>query len=418
MKKKGYFAAFLLCVLAVSAFLFWPEKGEKEESEAEEVQKKQIYVLCAYETRLHQQILKEVAENYSSRSGCAKVNMEFIPKENFKKEICLRMDNGRTADLIICDNGMMPALIDMGVFADISAYVETCCQDSMNFQKLWNTTMDDGKYYGIPFTCDPYVLFYNSDVFRENGLSAPEDWDGLLDTCSALQDSVGDKFGFAAKRPEEIYAFYRALLYACGGSLNTIDQEGGIRAAGILEELKRSRYVGKQTINLTEADVARSFAEGKVLMMANRLSASTILRSSRMEFSAGIIPLPGDVRESLMLSGENIGVTGYADREAYRFLTYLYRDEIQERICNVMDTLPVKAAVPYQAKRVGPDEGTEFLDRYINEGWCAETNNSWFEIAQQVSESLYELMEVRGTPPEDTARELQNAVKLIIIKKR
>ena len=31
MKKKGYFAAFLLCVLAVSAFLFWPEKGEKEE---------------------------------------------------------------------------------------------------------------------------------------------------------------------------------------------------------------------------------------------------------------------------------------------------------------------------------------------------------------------------------------------------
>ncbi|MFQ7552194.1 MAG: hypothetical protein ACLRMZ_20135 [Blautia marasmi] len=42
--------------------------------------------------------------------------------------------------------------------------------------------------------------------------------------------------------------------------------------------------------------MARSFAEGKVLMMANRLSASTILRSSRMEFSAGIIPLPGDVR--------------------------------------------------------------------------------------------------------------------------
>lgn len=418
MRKKWYFAVFLLCILTASVFLFSPGDGVKEEQETEGEQKKQIYVLSAYETKLHQQILEEVAENYSSRSGCAKVNMEFIPKENFKKEICLRMDNGKTADLIICDNGMMPALIDMGVFTDISAYVEESCQDSMNFRKLWNTTMDDGKYYGIPFTCDPYVLFYNSDVFKENGRTAPEDWDGLLDTCSALQDSVGEKFGFAAKRPEEIYAFYRTLLYACGGSLNTIDQEGGIRAAGILEELKRSRFIGKQTINLTEADVARSFAEGKVLMMANRLSASTILRSSRMEFSAGIIPLPGDVRESLMLSGENIGVTGYADREAYHFLTYLYQDDIQERICNAMDTLPVKAAVPYQAKRVGPDEGAEFLGRYINGGWCPETNNSWFEIAQQVSESLYDLMEVRDTPPEDTARELQNAVKLIIIKKR
>lgn len=74
--------------------------------------------------------------------------------------------------------------------------------------------------------------------------------------------------------------------------------------------------------------------------------------------------------------------------------------------------------MPYQSKRIGPDEGTGFLNRYINEGWCAETNNSWFEIAQQVSESLYNLLEVRGTKPEDTAEELQNAVKLIIIKKR
>ena len=96
----------------------------------------------------------------------------------------------------------------------------------------------------------------------------------------------------------------------------------------------------------------------------------------------------------------------------------LYENDIQERICNAMDTLPVKAAVPYQSKRIGPDDGTEFLNRYINGGWYAETNNSWFEIAQQVSESLYNLMEVRGTSPEDTARELQNAVKLIIIKKR
>lgn len=166
MRKRWYLAAFFLCALAAAVLFHWQKGGEKEVQETEEQQKKQIYVLSAYETKLHQQILNEVAENYSSRSGCAKVIMEFIPKENFKKEICLRMDNGKTADLIICDNGMMPALIDMGVFADISEYVEESCQDSMNFQKLWNTTMDDGKYYGIPFTCDPYVLFYNLSLIH------------------------------------------------------------------------------------------------------------------------------------------------------------------------------------------------------------------------------------------------------------
>ena len=38
----------------------------------------------------------------------------------------------------------------------------------------------------------------------------------------------------------------------------------------------------------------------------------------------------------------------------------LYENDIQERICNAMDTLPVKAAVPYQSKRIGPMKGRSF----------------------------------------------------------
>ncbi|MFQ7552195.1 MAG: hypothetical protein ACLRMZ_20140 [Blautia marasmi] len=192
---------------------FWQGEEGKEVRETEEEQKKQIYVLCAYETKLHQQILNEVAEYYSKRSGCAEVHMEFIPKENFKKEICLRMDNGKTADLIICDNGMMPALIDMGVFADISAYVEEQCQDSMNFQKLWNTTMDDGKYYGIPLPATPMYCFTTGCLYGERSVRSERLGRAFryLQPCRTVLGQVRS----AAKRPEEIYA-YRALLYACG----------------------------------------------------------------------------------------------------------------------------------------------------------------------------------------------------------
>lgn len=69
MRKRWYLAAFFLCALAAAVLFHWQKGGEKEVQETEEQQKKQIYVLSAYETKLHQQILNEVAENYSSRSA-------------------------------------------------------------------------------------------------------------------------------------------------------------------------------------------------------------------------------------------------------------------------------------------------------------------------------------------------------------
>lgn len=420
MKNKTHFLlALLVLVTAAGLFLYGKIAGEKENGEtAEQEERKQMYVLCSYETKLHQQILNEIASDYSNQSSNAIVNMEYIPKENFKKEICMRMDSGSTADLIICDNGMMPALIDMGVFVDISAHVDEKLRKSMNFPKLWSTTMDDGKYYGVPFTCDPYVFFYNKNILVEKGQAVPKSWDELLEACGRLQELGKDEFGFAAKRPEEIYSFYMNMLNAFGGNLSTVDQEGGLKAAHVIEELRRQRYIGNQTINLTEADVARSFANGDIMMMANRLSASTILRSSWMEFTAGIEEMPYGIKESLILTGENIGVTLHADEEAYDFLTYLFEDDIQERICNAIDTLPVKSSVPYRSKRVGPDDRKAFLRRYMNEGWCAESNNSWFEIAEEVSGNLYSIMEARDVSTEDTLSKMQNNIKLFIMKKR
>lgn len=411
--------ALIFVITGAGLFFFGKMSGTETYVESgEQEERKQMYVLCSYETKLHQQILKEIANDYSNQPAHARVNVEFIPKENFKKEICMRLDSGSTADLIICDNSMMPALIDMGVFVDVTDYVDGKLKKSINFPKLWSTTMDDGKYYGVPFTCDPYVLFYNRNILEEKGEAVPKSWDDLLEVCGRLQQLGKEEFGFAAKRPEEIYSFYINILNAFGGNLSTVDQEGGLKAVHVIEELKRQRYISSQTINLTEADVARSFANGDIMLMANRLSASTILRSSRMEFAAGIEEMPYGIKESLILTGENIGITLHADEEAYDFLAYLYEDIVQERICYALDTLPVKSSVPYRMKRISPDDGEEFLRRYMNEGWCAESTNSWFEIADEVSGSLYSIMETRGVSTEDTLSRMQNNIKLFIMKKR
>jgi len=48
---------------------------------------------------------------------------------------------------------------------------------------------DDGTYYGIPFALDAKFMVYNEALFAEAEVGVPEDFEGLIDACTALSDA-------------------------------------------------------------------------------------------------------------------------------------------------------------------------------------------------------------------------------------
>ncbi len=51
------------------------------------------------------------------------------------------------------------------------------------------TVRSDGNLYAVPFASQTLVIYYNTDIFAENGLAPPEDWTGFLATLGALKDA-------------------------------------------------------------------------------------------------------------------------------------------------------------------------------------------------------------------------------------
>lgn len=397
----------LLILLCLTYVKF--QKDNRAEAEVFAVEDT-LCVLSSYEIREYQDVLTELGGAYSRIEGNPKVKMEFIDSEDFKKDICLRMDRDDKVDMIICDSLVMPGLIDMNVMADISSWLTRERRDRFRYPGMWQMAMEDGKYYGLPFTSNPYVLFYNRDILEGRGIETPRTWDGLMDACKGTESLGINCFGFGARRTEETAAIYNHLLYACGGNYYTVDSEGGVRALELLWTLKRRGYISKQTINSTAEDAARSFAERKTALMAGEIGMTTLIDRLAPDLNYGVTEMPGDVKHTLILSGENIGVMRNADSRAYDFLEFLYREENQKLLCGAMNTFPVVYGVDE------PREEFRQLDQSFQEsGAMLPAHASWFELSTIITDSVTRILEDKSVSVPDEAYDLQDRVRVAIM---
>ena len=47
----------------------------------------------------------------------------------------------------------------------------------------------DGKRWGLPYDGDTHVLFYNTEIFGQLGLTAPETWEQVLANAQAVTEA-------------------------------------------------------------------------------------------------------------------------------------------------------------------------------------------------------------------------------------
>lgn len=370
-----------------------------------------IHVLAPYETRLHQQILEEIGSEYSRGENRSEVIFEFVPKESLKKELSARSLMGKDkVDVVICENTLMPELIKLGMLREIP--VTSDLYERIMSRKMWSCCRDDGKYYGIPFTCDPYVLFYREDRLAQNNQDIPQTWEDLISCGLAIQSTGTKSIGVAIKRPEEAANLYRLMLYSMGGNFHSIEKQPGVQSFDMIRKLFRYGLSTKEMLTYTQEDLAREFAQGKVSIMVNQLSAATILRTSQISFSIGVAPIPEDQAGGNFLNGHNIGLSMEAGKDAMDFLFYLTQKDVSERISGSMDTLPVFSDVSYQGKSKVFLENHE---KFIEESRLVEPYNSWTKMSEDIAQGVYEMLESSQMDAQSIAERVYDQVRVAIM---
>ncbi len=392
-------------------------KDSAQKVPADSRKEKFLRILAPYETDTNSKMLLDLAEQYSRIKNNPKVEIEFISKNDFKKEICMNLDQDQLADLIICDNSIMPALINLAVLRDLSDYIDETSKVSHYFLEQWNNTRSDGKYYGIPFTCDPYVLIWNKNLFHKNNVSVPKNWDDLKATARKVQGVGINGIGIGARQSEEITAFFIQLLYSTGGSIREINGEGGMKVFELLDYLKRNKLIPVECINWNQLDLTNKFINGEIAMMINNLSALSVIKSGSIDFQVGVAAVPFEKKENYMFHGKNIGISITADYEAsIQFLDYITQKSIVRQIADATETIPVQVDVDYNFEDDGYVISKEIIRKQKEHGIAKSSLNSWFDISAAISDGIYQLISETDPSIKNIADTMQDKVRIAIIE--
>lgn len=409
----GVSIGVVLLVIVVLLLCLWPLRQGDETAQEQEASVREITVISSSEVPAHQEALKKIARQYEEEHEGISVIIDFVSKESFREETCLRVEREENIDLVICDRMMMPALIDMDLLQEI--HITEKVRNSMVYQKMWASTLSNGRYYGVPLTCDPYVLFYRRDIMAP--FEVPDSWDELLETGTSLRQLGRYSLGFPAKRTEESAEFFLLMLYSMGGNLYSIDGESGLNAMQIISEMWDRGLLPDNTINLSDKDLTGMFADGNLIMMVNHLSMGTVIRGENTDFDVGIATLPQDTAGSCFLTGDNVGLAKNAVPEALEFLLYLCTPEVSAQLAEDMGTFPVYTEPDYQ-----PEEtswcGTQSLEpMYHTQNRMIEPYGSWYHIAGSISKGMLSLLGGSASV-NSVADQMQDQIRVAIMEEQ
>lgn len=398
-------AAALLVILYIA--FFW----SNDTSVAETGKRQVIRVMSTYQERMQQQILEKVASEYSRDKNHPKVEIIFVPKENLKKELSLRQSMGENqVDIVICENTMLQELIQKEMIREVP--VTRSLTEQIADDKLWYATRHNGKYYGYPLTCDPYVLYYNIDMFEEKGAEVPTNWQELIRTSYKIKKSGIQSLGIAAKRESEITNLFWIMMYSRSGSFHTTNLEKWEDCLNNFQQLTIGGLTSRYSTNYTQEDLAKEFAAGRVMMMVNQMSMTSVLKSNQTNFQVGIAQTLHNETGGTFWFGDAVCVTAEAGFGAMNYAQYLSSKEISERINDTMGTLPVYAETSY--KKNGKIY-MEDVEKLKEEARPMTYYTNWGEICTSVAQGVNAVISTNLTDTEATAKEISDQVRVLIM---
>ncbi|MET9275980.1 sugar ABC transporter substrate-binding protein [Kribbella sp. NPDC003557] len=110
-------------------------------------------------------------------------------------QLVTQFQGGTAPDIIHDESADITGFVNQGYLADLSPYLSQDTKDSVS-QGVWDTVSKDGKIYAAPTLLQSYVVFANSGLLKQAGITATGDslsWDDFAADAKKL--TAGGKFG-------------------------------------------------------------------------------------------------------------------------------------------------------------------------------------------------------------------------------
>lgn len=376
--------------------------------------KKEVVIWDYFETDAQKQMMQSLIDEFNASQDEYEASHVYVPFADYEKQLTLGIASGELPDLVILDGCGMASFIQLGLFGDIS-------DADINWDEYMEgpmeSTMLDGKHYGIPFATNCTALFYNKDLFDAAGIDYPDEnttWDEFHEMAKALTKDGVSGFGNAATNTDEGTFQCLQWLYTAGGSYTDI--EDGVDAYKLMQEMIEDGSWIKECVNWTQSDVNNNFMAGNLAMQQNGPWQIPGIEANAPDLNYGVTVLPKKDADSeqatSILGGENMGVVNKDDTSgAEAFLKYYDQTDVMVDAMKQYGSYPPKTEAAKDSYWTDDPIQKAFLtqiDTSIPRGPSA----AWPSYSSAIQTGFQEVMTSAKTP-EQAAKDTQAAVDAV-----
>ncbi len=314
------------------------------------------------------ELLQKNQKEFEQLTGI-KVGSEQVPEQQSRQKTVIEFNSGRTSfDVVHLSYQAQKKQFAKGKWLeDLRPYFEKSSGefDLKEFSSggIAYATQQDGRIDSLPLNLDPWILYYNKELFAAKGVAAPRNFDELKAAAIKLHDPAKGVVGMVGRGVKNanvllwtsFFLGYGGTFIDTLGKLHT-DSSAGIQAATLYRDLlKNTGPAGVAGFNWNEAQSL--FLQGRAAMWIDGSGFAPPLEDptkSKVVGKVGYAEMPaGPAGQISGLTGDGLGVSAFSPNKdaAWLYTMWATGKLMQERMLASGAGAPARSS-PYTNKEV------------------------------------------------------------------
>jgi multiple sugar transport system substrate-binding protein len=350
--------------------------------------------------------VKTAAEDFNASQSNYVLKIRNLAFTDFNQQVTTAIAAGSTPDLMIVDNPDHARYAAAGALADLTDKVKAWGQGDQFLAGPWNSTLWEGKNYGIPLGSNTVVLWINVDMAEAAGLDVnnpPKTWDDFETWAAKMTDKDKGVYGTAllAKKDETGTFLFLPWILQNGGNIDNLASPEAIGALAFWKDLIDKGYAPKSAVTDGFAEIYQQFTTGKAAMMISGTWNVATLKKDAPDLNWVVAPLPYTKQPASSLGGENWAMFAASQQQdgAWEFLKFVVDPAYGTKLTDCMGYIPSRKDVIAQVAAKSADDPT--MQVFLKQMESAAPRGplpNWSDASAIIWEAMQEGLSGQKTP--------------------
>lgn len=353
-------------------------------------------------------IMSNIIDNASVQATGARVTYVEKNPATYEKDFVEALAEGKGPDLIILPQDLILSHQNKLTFITFATFPEREYKDT--FTSIGELVMTDSGTFGVPFTVDPLVLYWNRRAFESAGVaSVPKTWEDLSDAVAKL--TVKDSRGGIVKSAIPLGTFdninhskdiISALLMQTGndivartqsGYTSVLDQDNSGGDVGAESAIKfytdfSDPAKASYTWSRAFASDSRAFAEGNAAMYVGFASELSALQRANPNLDFDVTELPQGAKSSHRSTFGRMNVLSITNQSKNKSVAYAVARALTS--ADSLKTLSeLNALPPIRRDLLAARPASAYMDVFYQ---SALMSHGWLDPSPTATNGLFRAM--------------------------